>query len=154
MVCGFVCWRGYAEAALALPCRRTLEFHSAQGDMLVELYGPERRAELYHPAGKLYVAGSANAIRFMPNPFEHRLSELCEHRFREFGFSLSSRGDFALAVPRWLPIFLFMGLASTMLVRVWRRPTDPNKCIRCGYDLRATPERCPECGTPVAAGRA
>jgi hypothetical protein len=51
-------------------------------------------------------------------------------------------------VPLWCPF-----LATTVLPMVWvlrrratRRRAADGLCLGCGYDLRATPDRCPECG--------
>jgi hypothetical protein len=52
-----------------------------------------------------------------------------------------------------LPLaWLSLVTAGALRCRAESRRRHAGRCIRCGYDLRATPGRCPECGqTPAAA---
>jgi len=54
-------------------------------------------------------------------------------------------------IPYWLLVIIFMLLpiyAGYRRMRYGKR-TATNCCPSCGYDLRASPERCPECGRPT-----
>jgi hypothetical protein len=53
------------------------------------------------------------------------------------------------AVPFWLIVLAFATLPAIFALRALRasRRSIRGLCSTCGYDLRATPERCPECGT-------
>ncbi|HEY7118309.1 MAG TPA: hypothetical protein VH475_17100 [Tepidisphaeraceae bacterium] len=50
-----------------------------------------------------------------------------------------------VGVPLYFVLILTIALPAVRLWKRSRRPR-PGTCARCGYDLRATPERCPECG--------
>jgi hypothetical protein len=58
-------------------------------------------------------------------------------------------------VPLWLLLIVsalpFWAPPTARLLLRYRRSPEPGTCTVCGYDLRATPQRCPECGTSAAA---
>lgn len=55
-------------------------------------------------------------------------------------------------VPYWSTFVAFALGPALFVARAGRRRHSKRggRCLQCGYDLRATPDRCPECGTPAA----
>ena len=67
------------------------------------------------------------------------------------GTSLTGTSMTSLVAPDWF-LFALTSILPMLWLRDWhrRRRFGPGQCQRCGYDLRATPQRCPECGAVPA----
>lgn len=64
--------------------------------------------------------------------------------------------------PAFVPFAWLAFIVGVLAVAAWQdhkrrleqhRRRYGHECAKCGYDLRASPGRCPECGTPTPAAR-
>jgi hypothetical protein len=81
----------------------------------------------------------------------HRLEAEWRHE-RTFPPQPTTSFNGLIAVPFWA-IVPALAVAPLDRLRRYRRHVrvwGSRLCMRCGYDLRATPERCPECGTAAS----
>jgi hypothetical protein len=73
-------------------------------------------------------------------------------RFLGFGAGVQPNGGRFVNLPYWSLAALSAVLPLLAARNLLRRPRSAaGVCHACGYDLRATPDRCPECGVVPAA---
>ena len=76
------------------------------------------------------------------------------HRFFGFGYDSAQQGALTVSraeLPLWTLMLVFAALPAVRFkhaIQLCRRRR-LGLCLTCGYDLRASKDRCPECGTAI-----
>jgi len=127
--------------------RLVLAASGYRGGLVAGSYKPVATPDPLQPSGAVWNQGKAMSF-----------TEVFHSRgtwFNRFGFTLEyARNNLYesrfFACPYW-SILLPTALLPCARLVGWRRRARrlrmrPNLCRHCGYDVRATPDRCPECG--------
>jgi hypothetical protein len=97
--------------------------------------------------GKMQFQAGGGFIHFGKRPSDYAATFAS---WRNFGFGYEhDRTIVELTIPHYATTTVTGLLVLWIAIRVFRTRLRRDSCPNCGYDLRATPERCPECGTEV-----
>jgi hypothetical protein len=87
-------------------------------------------------------------------PIEHLIYNTPPLGFNFMGFDIGGKNTpagalWAVDAPDWSLVIIFGALGICRVAPELKRRirVKSGRCAVCGYDLRATPDRCPECGT-------
>ena len=114
---------------------------SAQGHLfLIDFRAKDQRLSHFE---------TARGIHHDP-PDPHGLWQLVPPRWSYLGFSSTYHSSnwssiSCTRIPFWAPMLMFL-VFPLVRARLWKRRFAAGHCQNCGYDLRATPDTCPECG--------
>jgi hypothetical protein len=113
-------------------------------DYLVDGSGPRRWLIVANhrilEIGRSRANGTLSGLQWMVIPAEKY------PKYREwFFYFVGNPTGWVIGIPLWFCVIVLGGLSAIS----FRHRCIPSSgfCQKCGYDLRATPERCPECGT-------
>jgi hypothetical protein len=118
---------------------------------------PDPSSPGYQPARKIFIWSSWGTLRVIgwKDSYSNNAGEgwhyKCESNDRLMwgGFYCSNnRVWWTLGLPYWFlcVVASILGAAVVVSRRRARQLASAPRCESCGYDLRATPARCPECG--------
>lgn len=104
---------------------------------------------------RIWMGGLADRTSWRSSPVTKR-----DHAVGVLGFSWVDSGTdgtgrglpasnwIVIAAPHWLFVVMGLVLPAAVIRRRMKfgKSAGSRVCGRCGYDVRATPDRCPECG--------
>src|SRR5688572_26692792 len=122
-------------------CRIDARRDRPYGDMGWCFETESHRLVSYGMSG-IYLSTSDRSFRYMPLGIERIDGSARGQQFTVFIIPMAWLAVLSSALPAWWCAGTGVGA-----LRRWRRRAAAVLCRNCGYDLRATPDRCPECGT-------
>jgi hypothetical protein len=137
---------------------RTLGVYSSYGGIVAWVHwqtGPPRH-EMAAGSGFIWI----RVLGFKHYPWNEKSSRFLGFQFTKSSPPMNPNADhriseFAVTIPWAAPLVTSLALPSVAAISRLRRRARGRRaaaglCPKCGYDLRATPDRCPECGhTPA-----